>query len=302
MTSNSSRLLKLAGIGVGVLGAMALVVILTPLVYGQTRTNGWLESTRPDALAEFKARLHRAQSNPLIQWKQHVLGGSSIGVDVRDVDEADIKREKLQGSSGVVVENVQADSPGAKAGLKAGDVIVSFDGERVRSDAHFQRLVSETPQGRSVDVAVMRAGSKLNLKVTVNTVDPFEPLKSYSFQWNRPEAFTMNMPNLERFYSRTGPQMGFFSRGRLGIGVQNLTEQLGEYFGTSQGALVTAVDDGTPAKAAGLKAGDVITKINGETVANEADLRRKLNAAKGETTITVMRDRKELTLKAKIDE
>lgn len=302
MTSNSSRLLKLAGIGVGVLGAMALVVILTPLVYGQTRTNGWLESTRPDALAEFKARLHRAQSNPLVQWKQHVLGGSSIGVDVRDVDEADIKREKLQGSSGVVVENVQADSPGARAGLKAGDVIVSFDGERVRSDAHFQRLVSETPQGRSVDVAVMRAGSKLNLKVTVNTVDPFEPLKSYSFQWNRPEAFTMNMPNLERFYSRTGPQMGFFSRGRLGIGVQNLTEQLGEYFGTSQGALVTAVDDGTPAKAAGLKAGDVITRINGETVANEADLRRKLNAARGETTITVMRDRKELTLKAKIDE
>jgi serine protease Do len=203
-----------------------------------------------------------------------------------------------------VVEDVRADSAAAKAGMKAGDVIVSFDGERVRSAQHFERLVAETPGGRTVDATVMRAGSRVNLKVTVATVDPFEHLKSYTYGLKQPEAWTMAMPRLEMhsprlegFYS-----LPMFSPARLGIGVQNLTGQLGEYFGASQGALVTAVDDGTPAKAAGLKAGDVITHINGETVRNEVDLRRKFTAARGETTITVMRDRKELTLKAKIED
>ena len=284
MTWNSARLLKLAGLGVGILGTFAvfvMVVRFVPVVSGQTVT----------------------RRNPLVDWKQGVIGGTSVGVDVRDVDEADVKREKLPGSMGAVVEDVRSDSAAARAGMKAGDVIVSFDGERVRSARHFERLVSETPGGRTVDASVMRDGSRVNLKVTVATVDPFEPLKSYTYTWrNQPEAWTMSMPKLESFYYGMSPQLSMFGRGRLGVGVQNLTEQLGEYFGTSQGALVTAVDDGTPAKAAGLKAGDVITKINGETVSDQVDLRRKLGAAKGETTITVMRDRKELTLKAKIED
>ena len=280
MTWNNARLLKLAGLGVGILGMFAVFVMavrFVPVVSGQTVTG----------------------RNPLVDWKQGVIGGTSVGVDVRDVDEADVKREKLPGSMGAVVEDVRSDSAAAKAGMKAGDVIVSFDGERVRSARHFERIVSETPGGRTVDASVMRDGSRVNLKVTVATVDPFEPLKSYTYAWkNQPEAWAMSMPKLETFYMRNG----FFGRGRLGVGVQNLTEQLGEYFGTSHGALVTAVDDGTPAKAAGLKAGDVITKINGETISDQADLRRKLGTAKGETTITVMRDKKELTLKAKIDD
>ena len=284
MTWNNARLLKLAGLAVGILGMFAVFVMtvrFVPVVAGQTVT----------------------RRNPLVDWKQAVIGGTSVGVDVRDVDEADVKREKLPGTMGAVVEDVQSDSAAAKAGMKAGDVVVSFDGERVRSARHFERLVNETPGGRTVDASVMRDGSRVNLKVTVATVDPFEPLKSYTYTWkNQPEAWTMSMPKLESFSYGMSPQLAMFGRVRLGVGVQNLTEQLGEYFGTSHGALVTAVDDGTPAKAAGLRAGDVITKINGETVSDQADLRRKLGAAKGETTITVMRDKKELTLKAKIED
>jgi serine protease Do len=302
MAWNSARLLKVTGLGVGILGAIALFVIVAPLVYGQTKPN-WLYEARPDPLAEIRAQLHRAQDNPLVQWRHQLLGGSSVGIDVRDVDEADVKREKLPGPGGAVVEDVRSDSPGAKAGLKAGDVIVSFDGERVRSARHFDRLVTETPAGRTVDASVMRAGAKVNLKVTVDTVDPFEPLKQYSYRFDRPEAFTMSMPRFDSFsYYGLGPRGMMLGRGRLGVGVQDLTEQLGEYFGTSQGALVTAVDEGTPAKTAGLKAGDVITKINGETVRNSTDLRRKLAETSGETKITIMRDRKEMTVTAKVSE
>jgi len=291
MTWNSARLLKVAGLGAGLLGSIALFVIVTPVVSGQT-------VTRQGGLS-------------LADWKQQIVGGTSVGVGVRDVDEADIKREKLQGSMGAVVEDVHADSAAAKAGMKAGDIIVSFDGERVRSARHFERLVTETPAGRTVDATVMRDGSRVNLKLTVATVNPFDPLKFYTYSFKgqpenwtmKPEAWTLSMPKMDGFYTgNLGPQFGLYGRSRLGVGVQNLTDQLGEYFGTSQGALVTAVDDNTPAKVAGLKAGDVITRINGEAVRDSADLRRKLSAAKGETTITVMRDRKELTLKAKIED
>ena len=82
-----------------------------------------------------------------------------------------------------------------------------------------------------------------------------------------------------------------------GVGVQDLTGQLPEYFGTKDGVLVTSVDESTPARTAGLKAGDVVTKINGEPVRDSSEFRRRWAAASGEVTMTIMRDRKELTLK-----
>jgi serine protease Do len=292
MAMTSAGLRKLAGLGVGVLGVLALFVLTVRLF-------------QPPAVS----------AQEVYDFTTQWAGGTTIGVDVRDADEADVKREKLQGSTGAVVQNVRAESAAAKAGMRAGDVIVSFDGERVRSARHFQRLVSETPAGRSVEVAVIRDGSRVNLKMTVDAVDsPFrfygrlhqlEPrawtMAEPKFEMSMPK-FEMTMPNWQHYAYGSLRPWGLDSRVRLGVGVQDLTEQLGDYFGTSQGALVVAVDDGTPAKAAGLKAGDVITKVNGESVRNTNDLRSKLGSVKGETTITVMRDRKELTLKAKIED
>lgn len=282
MAWTSARLLKVAGVGVGILGTLALFVIVARTVAGQAA-----EASQRSPLVE------------LAQW----TGGSAVGIEVRDVDEADVKREKLPASMGAVVEDVRSDGAAAKAGMRAGDVIVSFDGERVRSAKHFERLVSETPAGRTVDVAAMRAGAKVNLKLTVQTVDAFAPFKQYSYSFNRPElrpeAWTLSMPRFSQQYGF--PAHTLTSRARLGIGVTDLTEQLGEYFGTAQGALVTTVDDATAAKTAGLKAGDVITKVNGAAVRDSNDLRLKLREAKGETKITVMRDRKEVTLTAKLE-
>jgi S1-C subfamily serine protease len=94
----------------------------------------------------------------------------------------------------------------------------------------------------------------------------------------------------------------FFGRNRLGADVQELTGQLGEYFGASSGVLVTSVEDNTPGKTAGLKAGDVITKINGTTVSSPNELQRLLSTATGEVTITVVRDKREQTLKTKMED
>src|SRR5690606_17747356 len=92
--------------------------------------------------------------------------GVQIGVHVRDLDP-----EQLKTGSGAVVERVQEGSPAAKAGLKTGDVITEFDGERVRSARHLARLVGETPPGRDVSVTVRRGGDTVTLSVSPEVSD-----------------------------------------------------------------------------------------------------------------------------------
>ena len=96
---SGKNLWKLAGIGGGVVLTMLFVVALGRVATGQTPT-----------------RYVRSQ----------LLSGNGIGVTVRDVDAADVKREKLPAESGAVIDDVRSDGPAAKAGLKAGDVIVEL--------------------------------------------------------------------------------------------------------------------------------------------------------------------------------
>ena len=275
MALERTGLLKVAGVAVAVLGMTAFIVVVAPIV---------------------KAQVRKASVFDFEQLSQRLLGGSAIGVDVRDADEADVKREKLSASAGAVVAAVRSESPAAKAGMKAGDVILSFDGERVRGARHLERLVSETPAGRTVEAAIVRSGERMTLKIAIEEAPGFR----YAFNSpSRPrlEPFQVTLPKFTTNYS-----LFVNNRGRLGVGVLDLTEQLGEFFGAADGVLVTAVDEGTPGKAAGLKAGDVITKINGAVVRDSNDLRRKLAEASGETKITIVRDRKEQTLTAKIED
>jgi serine protease Do len=264
---------------VTLLGVFALMIVIAPAVKGQT-----------------------AKPRPYLQLKTQILGGSGIGVSVRDVDEADLKREKLPALGGAVVEDVQTDSPAAKAGMKAGDVIVSFDGEKVRSARHLSRLIEETPVGRDVETTVIRAGEKVAMKMAPVSTDffsTFEPLMKRRLELASPDTF--------RFSAKPDPGTGFYRSfidrrfGWNGVTVQDLSGQLGEYFGTREGVLVTAVEDGSAAKTLGLKAGDVITKIGDYTVRSTADWWRRMSTASGEVAVTIVRDRKEMTLKGKIE-
>src|SRR6476660_7263916 len=95
--------------------------------------------------------------------------GSQIGVTIRDVEQSDATTNKLAPLGGVVIEEVSDEGPAAKAGLKTGDIVVEFDGERVRSVRQFTRLVQETPAGRKTQAAVMRGGQRINV-----TIEPRE--------------------------------------------------------------------------------------------------------------------------------
>lgn len=235
-------------------------------------------------------------------------GTAQIGVSVRDVEDA------AKGGTGVAVEDVVPDSAAEKAGIKKDDTIVEFDGERVRSVRQFTRLVQETPVGRKVNVVVLRGGQRTTLTVTperghgllsgfdgdrflYRVPEPPEPPEPPSTpRAPRPPAFAM--PAI--------PEFGFTIRrgsGRLGIVAEDLSEGLGEYFGVKQGALVRSVTDGSPASKAGLKAGDVITAINGTTVERPSDVSRAIQRLEdnADITIDVMRDRKPQTLKGKLE-
>ena len=286
-----TKLLSIVGVTVTLVGVFALMVVVAPAVQGQT-----------------------VKSRPYLDLKTNIFGGSTIGVTVRDVDDADVKREKLATLAGAVVEDVETDSPAAKAGMKAGDVIVTFDAERVRSARHLVRLIDETPDGREIETTVMRAGEKVALKMAPVERGLFSRSMPYSkidrFTFRSPDRFEFAMPGIDprieipKIQPFAGTGYGrFFERrfGFNGVTVQDLTGQLGDYFGASGGVLVTSIEDGSWAKTLGLKPGDVITKVNDYTIRSSADWWRRMVTEPGEVTVTIVRDRKEMTLKGKIE-
>jgi serine protease Do len=239
-------------------------------------------------------------------------GGSWIGVQVRDVGDADVSQAKLPGPSGVVVEEVTADSPAAAAGIKDGDVIVEFDGERVRSTRQFARLVQDTPAGRKVQASVIREGQRVPI-----TVEPGTPTAS-AFSYHLPDVLARmtpppppvppsppgpgarpGSPDLRQFFFE---DFGGRGTARLGIVATDLQPQLAEYFGAKSGVLVGSVTANSAAAKAGLRAGDVITTVNGENVGSPSDLRERISKLgdDADVTIGIVREKKPMTLTGKL--
>ena len=82
-----------------------------------------------------------------------------------------------------------------------------------------------------------------------------------------------------------------FGTRHIGISTQTLSKQLAEYFGVTDGVLVTSVSENSPAAKAGLKAGDVITAIDGEKVSSPGDITRVLGKKEtGDVTLTIVHD------------
>ena len=207
--------------------------------------------------------------------------GSQLGVMVSDVD---VKAADRRASK---VDEVNEDSPAEKAGIKAGDVVVEYDGERVRSARQFTRLVQETPEGRTVAIGLLRDGKKqtverdagerpddLELRTRRRSRDARRPsagMRGFRFDVRTSTSTsTIAIATIaNRGASNTACPEAFMpfagrSRGRLGVTVQSLTPELEEYFGaTNGGALVSSVTKESAAAKAGIKAGDVIASING---------------------------------------
>jgi len=282
---------------------------------------------------------HVLQGGPA--WTAVAGGGPRLGVEIRDVTADDVTKLKLPGAGGVVVELVTKDSAAEKAGMKAGDVVVQFDGEAVRSAQQFTRLVRETVAGRTVKVAVFRDGRRVELSAAPASADDVfdiqvdekkleelnenaaEGLRQFRFErrvpapgplprdggvfrWRQQAPAPGPLPEgdvLEWFGERGDGNMFFsMSRGRLGVTVQDLTPDLAGYFGVKDGLLVNSVQAESPAAKAGIKAGDVITSVDGKAMTTADALVRELAGKNGEVTVGLTRDKKPLSLKATLEE
>ena len=238
-------------------------------------------------------------------------GGAQIGVTVHDVENDDAKQP-----AGVVVDEVKSGSAAEKAGVKPGDTIAEFDGERVRSVRQFTRLVQETPVGRKVPAVVTRSGSRTTLTVAPERSSGIFPAEGFDFDefadgvrsWARrappaPPA-PARPPEAPRPPRPPDFDFGVFARGgRLGLSVESLTPQLGEYFGVKEGVLVRSVADGSTAAKAGLKAGDVVTAVNGTAVKDPSDVTFAINRLRDGDgfSVEIVRDKKTQTLKGTME-
>lgn len=282
-----------------------------------------------------KILTHSLQTEPLIAA---LGGGPRLGIQIRDLGKDDLAKLKLSSRNGVAVEEVTKDSAAEKAGVKAGDVVVQFDGENVRSAAQLTRLVRETAPDRTVKMSVVRDGKRMDIDVTpAKAGDVFDvavapgrledlekrlevlPGRDLVYRFDRRALPAPNLPpggawrweqrtpvpvpeggTLQRFGE--GGNLAFsFGRGRLGVNVQELTPELAEYFGVKDGLLVNRVQADTPAAKAGIKAGDVIGSVNGRAVATSNELIKELADKDGEVTIGITRDKKPLSLKATLE-
>jgi serine protease Do len=234
-------------------------------------------------------------------------GGTWLGVETQEVTAEKAKELKLPAERGVVIGKVLQDSPAAKAGLKDGDVITEINGQRVEGTVQFRRMIHETPAGRTLQLTVSRNGRPETVQVTLGKMQ--EGRKHFITGMNAmPQAFQFQMPDMAPMPGMPSLEWdgdNFLAGGpRLGIDAEDISGQLGAYFAApdGEGILVRDVGSGSAAEKAGVKAGDVITSLNGERIHDVAELRSKLTATgEGKTAkLGVLRNKSSLTLEVEL--
>jgi len=243
-------------------------------------------------------------------------GGSYLGVDTRDVTPDRLADLKLKEEHGVEVTLVDQDAPAGKAGIKEHDVILSINGNQVESVEQLRRMIREIPPGRLVTLGISRDGQPLTLKTQLadrkKTFAMAGPGKTFSFAMPAIPAIPA-MPALPAIPAAPFvPEMDMpvsivvvHSSARSGLMVENLTPQLGDFFGAKngKGVLVRSVEKGSRAEQAGFRAGDVIVKVNGESISDSGDFTHAIHGRKGNAvTVSIIREKKEQNLTLTVPE
>ncbi len=238
-------------------------------------------------------------------WIYLQSGGTYLGVGVKEITAERARALKLREEYGVEITTVEPDSPADKAGLKPGDVVLEYNGQRVEGTQQFVRFVRETPAGRTVRLTVFRNGAAQTITATV------AERKGRSFNLPGPnfgEDLRIRIDKEMQSAMRDIPKVTMSWRaGVLGIEGEPLKgSQLGDFFGVKEGVLVRTVMQGSPAERAGLKAGDVIVKVDDRKVEEPRDisaaLRAVRDASKKTIPVVVIRERKEMTVQVTLDE
>ncbi len=231
---------------------------------------------------------------PVAVWNRQ-QSGSYLGVGVVDVNGEVAERLGMSRPHGVEIARVADGSAARKAGLKKGDVIVRFRDQEIEGVEQFARLVRETPAGRLAPVTVLSDAGERSITVEMGARRGGPGGVDQDFIRKQVEqSFRGAMSRM----SMDIPRPVMVTRNRsLGATLESLDGQLASFFSVEHGVLVRAVDDGSPAAEAGLRAGDVMVKIGGESVRRPNEVRRELSRAAGESAqVEIVRSSHKKTL------
>ncbi|MEJ2726642.1 MAG: PDZ domain-containing protein [Deltaproteobacteria bacterium] len=179
-------------------------------------------------------------------------------------EKLDLKEEK-----GALVSDVTKGGPADKAGIKRGDVIVSFDGKEIKEMSELPYVVASTPVGKTVTVEVIRKGDKKSFEVKIGELK-----------------------------EEKQAELGTEAKPKLGMSVEEITPELAEKFGLAEttGVVVVQVEEGSAAAETGLRPGDVILEVDQDPVENVSSFNRKLETYKKGDTILLLVKRQGATL------
>jgi len=205
--------------------------------------------------------------------------------------------------TGVLVNRVIDGSPADKAGLKNGDIITSCNSRSVDSPDGLSDMISQARVGQSVALKIVRDGKTqtINAKLAARP-DEDEMGEDDHGSWSDHgmRHYEFDMPDVEMMPG----MVRVMGRGRLGVRIETLNPDLGSYFSVpdGKGVLVTEVLKSTAAEKAGLKAGDVITRVGDKSVADSDDLMRAIGDSEGKVTLGIVRKGQKKTVEADLGE
>jgi serine protease Do len=210
---------------------------------------------------------------PQLKSKGKVVRGW-LGVVVQAVTPELARSFGLKGSEGALVSDTVENSPAAKADIRRGDIIVSFDGKRIRGMDQLPRTVAETDVGKKVLVGVIRDGKRFEIPAVVAEA---------------PEE-TRDVP------SQKGPEV----EKNLGIVVQNITPEIARHLALKdrKGVIVTDIQPGSPAEDGDLRPGDIIKEINRKSILSVSDFKNILGKMGPKESIVMLAKRDNMTFYA----
>jgi serine protease Do len=189
-----------------------------------------------------------------------------MGIGISDVTPDNSRFFHMDTAVGAVVTQVESDSPGAKAGLRVGDVITQIDGKEVSDAGELQVEVGQKNPGTTIRLQVMRDGKNVAVPVTL-------------------EAIGRDKSSQE--IADTGK-----GKPRWGVGLSDMTPEMREQLhapDSLRGAVIQQVQPGSPGDNAGLQSGDVILEVDRKPVESAADVQKALGAVpKGQDALLLV--------------
>jgi serine protease Do len=190
-----------------------------------------------------------------------------MGIGISDVTPDNSKFFNMAKAFGAVVTQVEPDSPGAKAGLKVGDVITELDGQEVSDAGGLQVVVGQKDPGTTIHLQVMRDGKNVTVPITLEAMG------------------SRDKPGKEAADAGTG-------KPRWGVGLADITPEMRDQLQAPRdlhGAVIQQVQPGSPADNAGLQSGDVIVEVDRKPVQSAADVQKALSSVpKGKDALVLV--------------